>query len=51
VAADDLETQVEDLYWRIQLPESEAERLREETAAEIEGVSGCRPGASSPPTG
>jgi len=36
VAADDLEAQVEDLYGRIQLPESWAERLREEMAAEIE---------------
>ena len=36
VAADDLEAQVEDLYRRIQLPESWAERLREEMAAEIE---------------
>ncbi|MCL4414850.1 MAG: recombinase family protein [Actinobacteria bacterium] len=35
VAADDLEAQVEDLYRRIQLPESWAERLREEMAAEI----------------
>jgi site-specific DNA recombinase len=35
VAADDLEAQVEDLYRRIQLPESWAERLREEIAAEI----------------
>jgi DNA invertase Pin-like site-specific DNA recombinase len=34
-AADDLEAQVEDLYRRIQLPESWAERLREEMAAEI----------------
>ncbi len=36
VAADDLEAQGEDLYRRIQLPESWAERLREEIAAEIE---------------
>jgi len=36
VAADDLEAQVEDLYRRIELPESWAERLREEMAAEIE---------------
>ncbi|MDA8039375.1 MAG: recombinase family protein [Actinomycetota bacterium] len=36
LAADDLESQVEDLYRRIQLPESWAERLREEMAAEIE---------------
>lgn len=35
VAADDLEAQIEDLYRRIQLPESWAERLREEMAAEI----------------
>ena len=35
VAADDLEAQVEDLYARIQLPESWAERLREELAAEV----------------
>ena len=35
IAADDLEAQVEDLYRRIQLPESWAERLREEIAAEI----------------
>jgi len=36
VAADDLEAQVEDLYRRIQLPESRAERLREGMAVEIE---------------
>ncbi|MDA8283976.1 MAG: recombinase zinc beta ribbon domain-containing protein [Actinomycetota bacterium] len=36
VVADDLEAQVEHLYRRIQLPESWAERLREEMAAEIE---------------
>ncbi|MHB1987904.1 MAG: recombinase zinc ribbon domain-containing protein [Acidimicrobiales bacterium] len=36
LVADDLEAQVEDLYRRIQLPESWAERLREEMAAEIE---------------
>ncbi len=36
IAADDLEAQIEDLYRRIQLPESWAERLREEMAAEIE---------------
>jgi len=36
VAADDLEAQVEDLYRRIQLPESWAERLREGMAVEIE---------------
>jgi site-specific DNA recombinase len=35
VAADDLEAQVEDLYARIQLPVSWAERLREEMAAEV----------------
>ena len=35
IAADDLETEVEDLYQRIQLPESWAERLREKMAAEI----------------
>ncbi len=35
VTADDLEAQVEDLYRRIQLPASWAERLREEMAAEI----------------
>ena len=35
VAADDLEAQVEDLYARIELPATWAERLREETAAEI----------------
>ena len=35
VAADDLEAQVEGLYQRIQLPESWAERLREEMAAEV----------------
>ena len=35
IAADDLEAQVEDRYRRIQLPESWAERLREEIAAEI----------------
>ncbi len=35
VAACDLEAQVEDFYRRIQLPESWAERLRKEMAAEI----------------
>jgi len=35
VAADDLEAQVEDLYQRIELPASWAERLREDMAAEI----------------
>ncbi len=35
IAADDLEAQVEDLYRRIQLPESWAESLREEMVAEI----------------
>jgi DNA invertase Pin-like site-specific DNA recombinase len=35
VAADDLEAQVADLYQRIQLPESWAERLRKELAAEV----------------
>ena len=35
VAADDLESQVEDLYQRIELPASWAERLREEMAAEV----------------
>jgi site-specific DNA recombinase len=35
VAADDLEAQVEDLYTSIQLPESWAERLRDEIDAEI----------------
>jgi len=36
LAADDLEAQVEDLYRRIQLPESWAEGPREEMAAEID---------------
>ena len=35
VAAEDLEAQVEDLYQRIELPVTWAERLREEMAAEI----------------
>ena len=35
VPAADLEAQVEDLYARIQLPESWAERLKEEMAAEV----------------
>jgi site-specific DNA recombinase len=35
VAAEDLEAQVEELYTRIQLPASWAERLREEMAAEM----------------
>jgi site-specific DNA recombinase len=35
IAADDLEAQVEDLYQRIELPASWAERLHEDMAAEI----------------